>query len=237
MLGISCLDEKLLVSQEGLCCMELVQISIKGLSWNFNFLRSELHITQRHRINGRRHSASSDMWGCILSLEFEKRESGRGTACRKAVFSGVPENNSRYLGQERRHYDPIHISSHFTTSTQYFGRTEMRISFAQSPRRYNTSNAVRLNSTVHIWYPSLFWRTYGKPPYTRGLWSRGRYTLSVKLSNFSVWRHTWPKNWANCAVSKGNSAGLRTVLSSRLTHRELRSLFRESHTNSVQLFV
>jgi hypothetical protein len=62
-----------------------------------------------------------------------------------------------------------------------------------------------------------------KPP-------KGRYTLSVKPSNFTVWRHTWRKNWVNCAVLTGNSAGLRTVLSSCLSHRELRSSFRESHS-------
>jgi len=28
-----------------------------------------------------------------------------------------------------------------------------------------------------------------------------------------LWRHTWRKNWVNCAVLIGNSAGLRTVLS------------------------
>jgi len=38
------------------------------------------------------------------------------------------------------------------------------------------------------------------------------------------------KNWVNCAVLKGNSAGLRAVLSSRLSHRELRSSLRESHS-------
>jgi hypothetical protein len=31
------------------------------------------------------------------------------------------------------------------------------------------------------------------------------------------------KNWINCAIITGNSAGLRTVLSTRLAHRELRS--------------
>ena len=56
------------------------------------------------------------------------------------------------------------------------------------------------------------------------------YTLSVKLSDFTVWRHTWRKNWVNCAVLTSNSAGLRTVLSSRLSHRELRSSLRESHS-------
>jgi hypothetical protein len=45
-----------------------------------------------------------------------------------------------------------------------------------------------------------------------------------------VWRHTWRKNWVNCAVLTGNSAGLRTVFSSRLSHRELRSSLRESHS-------
>jgi hypothetical protein len=38
------------------------------------------------------------------------------------------------------------------------------------------------------------------------------------------------KNWINCAVLTGNSAGLRTALSSRLSHTELRSSPRESHS-------
>jgi hypothetical protein len=37
-------------------------------------------------------------------------------------------------------------------------------------------------------------------------------------------------NWVNCAVLTGNSAGLRTVLSSRLSHRELSSSLRECHS-------
>jgi len=44
-----------------------------------------------------------------------------------------------------------------------------------------------------------------------------------------VWHHTWQKNWVNCTVFAGNSAGLRIVLSSCLSHRELRSSFRKSH--------
>jgi hypothetical protein len=55
-------------------------------------------------------------------------------------------------------------------------------------------------------------------------------TLSVKPNNFTVWRHTWRKKWANCAVLTDNSAELRTVLSSRLSHRELRSSLQESHS-------
>jgi hypothetical protein len=56
------------------------------------------------------------------------------------------------------------------------------------------------------------------------------HTLSVKLSDFTLWRHTWRKNWVICAVLTDNSAGLRTVLSSRLSHRELCSSLRESHS-------
>jgi hypothetical protein len=56
------------------------------------------------------------------------------------------------------------------------------------------------------------------------------YTLSVKLSDFTVWRHTWWKNWLNCAVLTGSSECIRTVLSSRLSHRELLSSLTESHS-------
>jgi hypothetical protein len=45
-----------------------------------------------------------------------------------------------------------------------------------------------------------------------------------------VWRYTWGRNWVNCAVLTGYSAGIRTVLSSRLSHRELRSSLMESHS-------
>jgi hypothetical protein len=38
------------------------------------------------------------------------------------------------------------------------------------------------------------------------------------------------EHWVNCAVLTSNSAGLRTVLSSRFSHRELRSSLRESHS-------
>jgi hypothetical protein len=55
-------------------------------------------------------------------------------------------------------------------------------------------------------------------------------TLPVKLGDFTVWHHTWKKNSANCAVLTGNSAGLRTVLSSHLSHTELRNSLRESHS-------
>jgi len=50
------------------------------------------------------------------------------------------------------------------------------------------------------------------------------------MSYFTVWRHTWEKNWVNCAVLTGNSADLRTVISSRLSRTELRRSLRESHS-------
>jgi len=45
-----------------------------------------------------------------------------------------------------------------------------------------------------------------------------------------VWRHTWRKNWVDCTALTGNSAGLRTVLFSRLSYREMLSSLRESHS-------
>jgi len=59
--------------------------------------------------------------------------------------------------------------------------------------------------------------------------AKAPYTHAVKLSDFTVWRHTWRKNWVNCAVSTGSSAGLTTVFSSRLSNTELRRSLRESH--------
>jgi len=38
------------------------------------------------------------------------------------------------------------------------------------------------------------------------------------------------KNWVNCAVLTGNSAGPKTVLSGRLSHWKLRRSLRESHS-------
>ena len=51
------------------------------------------------------------------------------------------------------------------------------------------------------------------------------YKLSVKLSDFTVWRHTWLKNWVNCAVLAGKNAGLRTVFFSRLSHTQRTAQF------------
>ena len=45
-----------------------------------------------------------------------------------------------------------------------------------------------------------------------------------------MWHHTWRKNWVNCAVLTGSTGDLRTVLSSHLSHRELCSSLRESHS-------
>jgi len=45
-----------------------------------------------------------------------------------------------------------------------------------------------------------------------------------------LWRHTWRKNRINCTVLTGYSAGLRTVISSRLSHREMLSSLRKSHS-------
>jgi hypothetical protein len=95
-------------------------------------------------------------------------------------------------------------------------------------------NGIVMKCTYRNREPSLtatgFWPS-GKEAIAEGnKYRKGRCTLSVNLSDFTVWRHTWRKNLINCAVLTGNSAGLRTVLSSRLSHRELRSSLRKSHS-------
>ena len=45
-----------------------------------------------------------------------------------------------------------------------------------------------------------------------------------------MWRHTWRKNWISCAVLTYNHTALRNVLYSHLSHREMRSSLRESHS-------
>ena len=50
------------------------------------------------------------------------------------------------------------------------------------------------------------------------------------MSDFTLWSYNWRKNWVNCTVLTDNNAGLRTILYSRLSHRELLSSFRESHS-------
>ena len=56
------------------------------------------------------------------------------------------------------------------------------------------------------------------------------YTLSVKLSDFTVWCHNWRKNWVNWSVLIGSSAGFGTIFSIRILHTELRSSLRESRS-------
>jgi hypothetical protein len=102
-----------------------------------------------------------------------------------------------------------------------------RIIFAPATNQSPDSLAHGLDVTA--WIRSRHWKLSAK--------RKGRSALSVKVNDFTVWRHTWRKNWINCAVLTGNSAGLRTALSNRLSHTELRSSLRESHTHSVQFFV
>ena len=84
------------------------------------------------------------------------------------------------------------------------------------------------NLPEYCWEESLYdrqieaqWPAVGRVfPFCHCSWAgyvtKAPYTLSVKLSDFTVWRHTWRKNWVNSALLAGNIAGLRTVLSSCL---------------------
>jgi hypothetical protein len=58
------------------------------------------------------------------------------------------------------------------------------------------------------------------------------WVLMTVITTDGSYHRPWdiPYNWVNCAVLTGNSAGLRTVFSSRLSHTELRSSLREPHS-------
>jgi hypothetical protein len=89
-------------------------------------------------------------------------------------------------------------------------------SLARSLKSIIGAHPEQSGFTLHQWFLK-----YGER--TPRVSCTAPYTLSVKLSDFTVGRHTWRKNWVNCA-------GVRTVLSSRLSHRELRSSLRKSHS-------
>jgi hypothetical protein len=84
----------------------------------------------------------------------------------------------------------------------------------------------------------ITWRTQKWPKHEARMGRqearKGRYTPSVRLSDFTVWRHTWPEKWVNWAVLRGNSAGLRNVLSSRLSHRDLPAHFPQGISQFLQ---
>jgi hypothetical protein len=62
--------------------------------------------------------------------------------------------------------------------------------------------------------------------YTRTL---SALTLSVPLTDFTVTSYLTEK-LGKARSFEGNGAGLKTVLSSRLSHKELRSSLRETHS-------
>ena len=78
---------------------------------------------------------------------------------------------------------------------------------------------LSLGNWSHFVWQDMCWRFGKNCASVAGMRSKERYALSVKLSDFTVLRHTWRKNWVNCAVLTRNSTGLRTVLSSRLSYR------------------
>jgi hypothetical protein len=101
-------------------------------------------------------------------------------------------------------------------------------------RNVNVNTCSTARGWTIVTYVSIDWRCTGGYVIVSwascGIYGRyiGHYTLLVKLSDFTVWRHIWRKSWVNCAVLTGNSAGLRNVLSSHLSHRVLRSSLKES---------
>jgi len=92
------------------------------------------------------------------------------------------------------------------------------------PRNHSFGALSYMHEWAHVEGPLWRWISL-----VMRLWkpSKAPYTLSVKLNDFTLWRHTQRKN---CATLTDTSAGLRTALSGRLSHRELRSSLRKSHS-------
>ena len=105
------------------------------------------------------------------------------------------------------------------TCSQHFFRDAGCSSFAFCLQFFRVSPIINCQQVCVLWHHINFIAT------TLCFWWSciKRPIHSVKLNNFTVWCHTWWKNWVNCAVLTGNSAGLTTALSSRLSHTELRS--------------
>ena len=62
------------------------------------------------------------------------------------------------------------------------------------------------------------------------LWSKGAIRSQLNWAILLCDVIPDGKNWVNCAILTGNKAGLGTVFSSRLSHREMRTSLRETHS-------
>jgi hypothetical protein len=103
--------------------------------------------------------------------------------------------------------------------------------------RWKHSWSFEMSRTAHLTQCHISEELHLQQHCSENLRSQAPSTLSVKLTDFTVWHHTWQKNWVNGAVVTDNSAGLRTILSSHLSRRELHSSLRESHKHSFQFFM
>jgi hypothetical protein len=81
----------------------------------------------------------------------------RGIAFRKAVFSDLPESNSRHLGQDPRHYDPYTLAAILHPARNIAGELKCALASSRFPRRRNTSNAERFNNTVQVCQNLALW--------------------------------------------------------------------------------
>jgi hypothetical protein len=102
--------------------------------------------------------------------------------------------------------------------------TSLRAAWSRQPKPDRSGASPVLVSVTGFWdvtpgrQVASYHRSGGSNTLLPSSGCKAPYKLSVKLSDFTVWRHTWRKNWVNCAVLTRNSAGLRTVRSSRLSH-------------------
>jgi hypothetical protein len=103
------------------------------------------------------------------------------------------------------------------------GRKEYeRIWYTKEPYKLENSYDLVMLDTLILW--SLLHFTTLSFGWTLIKFPTAAFHLTFLLKSY------WRKNWVKCAVLTGNSAGLRTDLSIRLSHTELRSSLKESHS-------
>ena len=144
----------------------------------------------------------------------------------------ISPRSLRGLGAGRREYDNKpwgEGGGKFLQKARHFFITRGTTNFL---RRASSMQALRviLSQTRFLPASSKFQRdvTQAKQHFKRPTHTQLNWAILV-------WRHICQKKWVNCAVFTGNRAGLRTVLSSHLTHTELRSSRKGLPVSSVYL--
>jgi len=99
----------------------------------------------------------------------------------------------------------LHVTLTGQNCIQYEMDTE-RSTTAKDRWKFRVIQSItRYDTTRHAQIPiKPVWSRLCKRIHNLVRASKAPYTLSVKMSDFTVWSNIWRKNWVNCAVLTGN---------------------------------